>query len=72
MIAVDKVISELKVLYNCQHVRFDLPEYVQFHNDVTQFVYENHFEYTEEWYILQPINNPLFSEAKAGGCHIKR
>ena len=52
MLSVDTVISELKSLYNCQHVRFNLPEYIQFHNDITQFVYENHFEYTEEWYII--------------------
>ena len=52
MVPVDAVISELKALYNFPHVHFLLPEYVQFHNDIRAFVYENHFEHTEEWYII--------------------
>lgn len=52
MVSVDTVISELKALYNFPHVHFLLPEYVQFHNDIRAFVYENHFEHTKEWYII--------------------
>ena len=52
MIFVDNVISELKALYDYPLVHFRLPEYVQFHNDIREFVYENHFEHTEEWQII--------------------
>lgn len=52
MISVDNVISELKALYDYPLVHFRLPEYVQFHNDIREFVYENHFEHTEEWQII--------------------
>lgn len=52
MLSVDAIISELKALYNCQKVHFNLPQYIQFHNDITQFIYENHFEHTEEWDII--------------------
>lgn len=52
MISVDSVILELKALYDYPHVHFRLPEYMRFHNDIREFVYENHFEYTEEWDII--------------------
>ena len=33
-------------------VRFDTPEYNQFHCDLIQYIYENHFEESDEWKII--------------------
>lgn len=50
MIEVDTLISRLKALYNVKEtIRFNLPVYEEFHNDLLSFIYENHFEMTPEW-----------------------
>ena len=50
MIEIDTLISKLKALYNVKEtIRFNLPVYEEFHNDLQHFIYENHFEMTPEW-----------------------
>ena len=50
MIEIDTLISKLKALYNVKEtIRFNLPVYEEFHNDLQRFIYENHFEMTPEW-----------------------
>lgn len=53
MVDIDDLIAQLKDLYKVQEcICFDLPIYEKFHNDVQHFVYENHFEGTDEWKII--------------------
>lgn len=50
MIDIDILIGKLKALYKVKEtIRFDLPIYEEFHNDIQHFIYENHFEITPEW-----------------------
>ena len=50
MIEIDTLISNFKALYNVKEtIRFNLPIYEEFHNDIQHFIYENHFEATPEW-----------------------
>ena len=53
MVEIDSLISAMKALYHVEaDIRFDLPDYEKFHNDVHIFIYENHFETTPEWKII--------------------
>lgn len=52
MVSIDDLISEMKSLYKVEGVhtiRFDLPVYEKFHENMMAFIYENHFENTPEW-----------------------
>ena len=50
MIEIDTLIGKMKALYKVEGtICFDHPAYEEFHNDVQQFIYENHFEGTPEW-----------------------
>lgn len=45
MITIDSLIGQMKNLFAIKTpVRFDTPEYNQFHCDLIQYIYENHFE----------------------------
>lgn len=45
MITIDSLIGQMKNLFAIKTpVRFDTPEYIQFHSDLIQYIYENHFE----------------------------
>lgn len=53
MIKIDALISMVKSFYTIKEsIRFDLPVYEQFHNDLLHFIYENHFENTPEWELI--------------------
>ena len=52
MIDIDDLIQQVKNLFNIDIVRFNTPEYEKFHNEIMQFVYERHFQNTEEWQII--------------------
>lgn len=50
MMEIDALIDKLKALYKVEgHIGFDHPAYEEFHNDIQQFIYKNHFERTPEW-----------------------
>lgn len=50
MMEIDALIDKLKALYKVEGlIGFDHPAYEEFHNDIQQFVYKNHFEHTPEW-----------------------
>lgn len=51
MINIDSIINQLKSLFHVK-VRFNTTEYEKFHNELTQFIYENHFQDTDEWNII--------------------
>lgn len=47
---IDQIITEFKELYDYPGTfRFNTPVYEKVHNDITEFIYKNHFEQTEEW-----------------------
>lgn len=47
---IDQIITEFKGLYSYSSaVRFNTPIYEKVHKDITEFIYKNHFEDTEEW-----------------------
>lgn len=49
MITIDSLIGQMKSLFAIKTpVRFDTPEYIQFYNDLIQYIYENHFEESDE------------------------
>lgn len=50
---IDNLINQVKALFALDHVHFDTPEYVKFHNDIFKFIYSNHCENTEEWKIIE-------------------
>lgn len=53
MVTVDALISTLKSFYTMEaSIRFDLPIYEQFHDNLLHFIYENHFENTPEWNLI--------------------
>ena len=53
MVHIDDLISEMKSLYQVQgRIRFCHPAYEKFHQDLMNFIYENHFENTHEWEII--------------------
>lgn len=53
MIHIDDLIAEMKSLYYVQGpIRFCHPAYEKFHQDLMDFIYENHFENTREWAII--------------------
>ena len=53
MITIDSLIGQMKSLFAIKTpVRFDTPEYIQFYNDLIQYIYENHFEESDEWKII--------------------
>ena len=53
MITIDSLIGQMKNLFSIKTpVRFDTPEYNQFHCDLIQYIYENHFEESDEWKII--------------------
>lgn len=53
MITIDSLIGQMKNLFAIKTpVRFDTPEYNQFHCDLIQYIYENHFEESDEWKII--------------------
>ena len=56
MITIDSLIGQMKNLFAIKTpVRFDTPEYIQFHSDLIQYIYENHFEESDEWKIIPVI-----------------
>lgn len=56
MITIDSLIGQMKSLFAIKTpVRFDTPEYIQFYNDLIQYIYENHFEESDEWKIISVI-----------------
>lgn len=53
MVNIDNLISEMKSLYHVEgSIRFCHPAYEKFHQDLMDFIYENHFENTYEWDII--------------------
>ena len=53
MISIDDLIAQVKLFFEIPaRITFDLPEYVYFHNQLQEFIYENHFEGTDEWRII--------------------
>lgn len=47
---IDEIITGFKGLYDYPGTfRFNTPVYEKVHNDITEFIYKNHFEQTEEW-----------------------
>lgn len=57
MVDIDNLIQQLKNLYKIkQDIRFDVPDYEKFQDDMEHFIYENHFENTKEW---KEISNNL-------------
>ena len=60
MINIDSIINQLKSLFHVK-VRFNTTEYEKFHNDLTQFIYENHFQDTEE-YIRESEANIILTQ----------
>ena len=53
MITIDSLIGQMKNLFAIKTpVRFDTPEYIQFYSDLIQYIYENHFEESDEWKII--------------------
>lgn len=55
MVHIDDLITEMKTLYKIEGdraIRFDLPVYEEFHKNMMAFIYENHFENTQEWKII--------------------
>ena len=54
MVTIDSLIEQMKSLFVIEApVRFNTPEYVQFKNDLISYIYENHFEESDEWKIIQ-------------------
>lgn len=53
---IDKIIEQFKELYHLpSEIKFDTQEYVAFHNDLDNFVYQNHLENTPEWVIISGL-----------------
>lgn len=47
---IDDIIEQFKKLYYLPgQLRFDTPEYVSFHKNLDNYIYQNHFENTQEW-----------------------
>lgn len=54
MINIDTIINQLKGLYKSkERVVFDYPPYVEFHNNLTDFIYRNHLDERKEWAIIK-------------------
>ena len=55
MITIDSLIGQMKSLFAIKTpVRFDTPEYIQFYNDLIQYIYENHFEESDPVILFTP------------------
>lgn len=53
MVNICDLIKQLKDLYDSKEkITFKLPAYEVFHERLTTFIYENHFEKTKEWEII--------------------
>ena len=61
MKSIDDLMCQLKNLYNIK-VRFDVPEYVAFKDELTKYVYGHHFENTTEWRIIS--NNLVYKSTQ--------
>lgn len=50
MKTIDSLIKQVKDFFVLEGaIRFDTPEYVKFHKQLTHYIYKNHFENTPEW-----------------------
>lgn len=50
MRTIDSLIKQVKDFFALEGaIRFNTPEYVKFHNQLTNYIYKNHFEDTPEW-----------------------
>lgn len=48
--SIDDIIEQFRELYYLPGtIRFDTPEYVLFHKNLDNYIYQNHFENTQEW-----------------------
>ena len=46
---IDELKDEFIKLYGVSHFDFNTPIYKNIHNQITEFIYENHLQDTEEW-----------------------
>ena len=46
---IDELKDEFIKLYEVPRFKFNTPVYKQVHDAITEFIYENHLENTEEW-----------------------
>lgn len=46
---IDELKDEFVKLYDLPDVYFNTPEYKKIHSQITEFIYNNHLENTEEW-----------------------
>lgn len=46
---IDELKDEFTKLYALPNVYFNTPAYKSVHHQITEFIYDNHFENTEEW-----------------------
>ena len=46
---IDELKDEFVKLYGVSHFDFNTPIYKNIHNQITEFIYENHLEDTDEW-----------------------
>lgn len=49
MVDIDELIQQVKSLLSLDSIRFTTSEYEKFHNDIMKFIYERHFQDTNEW-----------------------
>ena len=60
---LDEVIRLLRELYNIQgSPRFNTPQYREFHDKLTDFIYANHFEDSDDWTTIS--NNLIYSSTQ--------
>lgn len=46
---IDELKNEFIKLYDISEIRFNTPAYKKVHDEITEFIYENHLEDTAEW-----------------------
>ncbi len=52
MSEINNLINQVKSFFSLDHVYFDTPEYVKFHDELLNFIFSNHCDQTEEWKII--------------------
>lgn len=55
---IDELKDEFVKLYGVSHFDFNTPIYKNIHNQITEFIYENHLEDTDEWKKISCITLP--------------
>ena len=64
MITIDHLRIQLKAIYKIDtKITFDLPEYEIFLSDLKEFIYQNHFENTDEWIVIS--KNLIYKSTEA-------